>query len=273
VTAPPHGPDPDRRDPDCPDPGGPGSDRRVPDRSAGNPAEGPLDPVAAFAELSKIRLSDTDLTQVLTRVAELAKRCVPGADAVSVTLIANGHPGTVAHTDELALALDEAQYDRGYGPCLDAARTHETFTVRDMTVEQRWPDWANRAAEFGARSSISTGMPVQQTVSGALNVYSRQPDAFDAAAHELLATFAGYGAVALANAHLYTATAALADQMAQAMDTRAVIEQAKGVLISQQHINADEAFTIMVRASQRGNRKLHDIAHAIVDGATRDTSP
>lgn len=80
-----------------------------------------------------------------------------------------------------------------------------------------------------------------------------------------MSAFAGYAAVALANAHLYETTSALAAQMADAMSTRAVIEQAKGVLIAQQHGSVGEAFDIVSRASQTGNRKLRDIAQAIVD--------
>ncbi|MGH3745491.1 MAG: ANTAR domain-containing protein, partial [Mycobacteriales bacterium] len=83
-------------------------------------------------------------------------------------------------------------------------------------------------------------------------------------------TLAGYAAVALANAHLYETTSALAAQMADAMSSRAVIEQAKGVVIAQQHVDADEAFAILSRASQAANRKLRDIAQAVVDGARRD---
>jgi GAF domain-containing protein len=256
---------------DTPQRDGPSADS-TPAPDAGTTADdhGIVDAAAAFGELSKIRLSDTDLNAVLARVAELAKATVAGADAVSVTLVTNGEPGTVAHTDELALALDEAQYERGYGPCLDAARDHETYAVHDTTTETRWQGWTANAAEFGVRSSVSTGLPLQQTVTGALNVYSRTPDVFDHDARELLATFAGYAAVALANAHLYATTAALSEQMAQAMKTRAVIEQAKGVLVSQQHVSPEEAFNILVRASQVGNRKLRDIAVAIVEGAARE---
>jgi GAF domain-containing protein len=232
----------------------------------------PLDVPAAFAELSGIRLANTDLNQVLARVAELAKGCVPAADSVSVTLVGAHGPVTAAYTDELAMALDEAQYARGDGPCLSAAASHETLLVTDMTSEDRWPRWAIEAHGIGAGSSLSVGLPVQDTVNGALNVYSRRKEAFDTEALEVLSGFAGYAAVALANAHLYSTTAALADQMAQAMASRAVIEQAKGVLVAQQHITPDEAFDVLARASQVGNRKLHDIARAIVDSETRQNS-
>jgi GAF domain-containing protein len=227
----------------------------------------PLEPSVAFGELARIKLADNDLKQVLSRVAELAKACIPGASEVSVTLINAGTPATVSFTGELADVLDEKQYDLGYGPCLDAARDHRVNLISDMAADERWPAFAANALQLGIRSSLSAGIPVQDAVSGALNVYSTLPGAFDDDATQLLQTFAGYAAVALANAHLYASTAALAKQMTEAMDSRAVIEQAKGILIAQRQVSADEAFDIMSRASQVGNRKLREIAAGIVAGA------
>jgi GAF domain-containing protein len=232
-------------------------------------ANSQLEPSLAFAELGRISHAENDLTGVLARVADLAKACIPGATEVSVTLINHGSPGTVAATGALAEDVDEKQYEVGYGPCLDAARSHQIYLIPDMSDEPRWPEFARRAFEAGVRSSLSAGIPIQEAITGALNVYSVQPNAFDEESAELLNTFAGYAAVALANAHLYATTAALAKQMAQAMETRAVIEQAKGILIAQRHVSPDEAFVILARASQVGNRKLREIAQAIVDGTSQ----
>lgn len=227
----------------------------------------PLDPMQAFAELGQLRLGEGDLRHVLTRIAELAKAAITGADEVSVTLLAADGAGTPAFTGELALALDETQYDTGYGPCLDAARTAQVISAPDLSTETRWPEFAAAAIEAGVRSSLSVGVPVAQQLAAGINIYARQPHAFDDEAIELATTFANYAAVAMANAHLYEATAALAVQMTQAMDSRAIIEQAKGMLMSQRGINADDAFAMMARASQMSNRKLRDIAQALVNGA------
>ena len=223
-----------------------------------------LDPTAAFAELGRIKLSETNLEQVLSRVAELAKQTLPGAAEVSVTLVRGGNPHTAAHTGELALSLDESQYAHGYGPCLDAAAAAAILSVTDMAAEDRWPDWAARAVEAGARSSLSVGLPVHDKVTGALNIYGVDVDAFDDDAVTLAQTFAGYAAVALANAHLYDVTATLAQQMQAAMASRAVIEQAKGILMGQRHCTADEAFALLTKVSQDSNRKLRDVAEALV---------
>lgn len=227
-----------------------------------------VEPQQAFDELARITLADHDLNAVMEKVVALTKRTVPGASEVSVTLVERGRPSTAAYTGELALHMDERQYDRGYGPCLASIDGGEPLLVSDMSTETRWPDWAQEASSRGVGSSVSIPVPLQREISAALNVYSTEADAFDDAAIELAQTFAAYAGVALANMHLYTAQGEVAKQLQAAMETRAVIEQAKGVLMAQQKCNADEAFDLLIRVSQRENRKLRTIAQDIVDKAT-----
>jgi transcriptional regulator with GAF, ATPase, and Fis domain len=229
----------------------------------------PMDPTDAFAELGRIKLSETDIDGVLAKIAELAKRTIPGTDEVSVTLIRSGKAFTAAFTGDLARALDEAQYGRGYGPCLDASASGASLSLPDMSSETRWPQWAGNAVSAGVHSSLSIGLPIHETVSGALNVYATKPDTFDEDAIILAQTFAGYGAVALANAHLYDVTATLAQHMQAAMEHRAVIEQAKGIIMGERRCTADEAFKILSKLSQDSNRKLREVAAALVAQAQR----
>jgi GAF domain-containing protein len=181
-----------------------------------------------------------------------------------VTLVRGDNAHTAAFTGPLAVNLDEWQYQQGHGPCLDASAGAMTLSVPDMADETRWPDWTPRAIEAGAGSSLSVGLPVQEKVTGALNVYSVDPEAFDDDAITLAQTFAGYAAVALANAHLYDTTATLAKHMQAAMESRAVIEQAKGILMGERRCTAEQAFRLLSKLSQDSNRKLRDIAEALV---------
>lgn len=233
----------------------------------------PMDPTEAFTHLGRIKLSDTTLDGVLTTIATLAKRTIPGASEVSVTLVRGTGAHTAAFTGDLARSLDESQYESGHGPCLDASAAAATMSVPDMAGETRWPRWAARACELGVNSSLSIGLPVQDTVTGALNIYATKPHAFDDDAIILGQTFAGYAAVALANAHLYDTTATLAQQMQAAMDSRAVIEQAKGIIMGDRRCTPDEAFTILARVSQDTNRKLRDVAAALVARAAQERKP
>ena len=221
----------------------------------------------AFAELGRINFSETDVATALTKVANLAQRTIPGADDVSITLVGAGGAHTAAFTGQRAMTVDEWQYQQGHGPCLAAAAANITVTVPDLAGDARWPDWADRAIDAGVHSSMSIGLPLRESVSGAFNVYATKPHAFDEDAVMLAETFSGYAAVAMANAHLYDSTATLARHTQAAMDSRAVIEQAKGIIMAERRCTADEAFAILAKVSQDSNRKLRDVAAALVASA------
>jgi GAF domain-containing protein len=229
----------------------------------------PLEPSDAFARLGSIKLTETDLDSVFAQIAELAKRTVPGAAEVSVSLVGGKAAHTAAFTGGLALALDESQYALGHGPCLEAAATDTTRLVPDMAAESRWPDWTRRALAAGAHSSLSIGLPVRESVAGALNIYATRPRAFDDDAVSIAQALAGYAAVAMANAYLYDATTTLAEHMEAVMRSRAVIEQAKGIIMAQRRCTAEEAFAVLTRMSQDSDRTLRDVATAIVSQAGR----
>jgi GAF domain-containing protein len=161
--------------------------------------------------------------------------------------------------------LDERQYARGYGPCLDGIDGGEPVVIPSMRSEQRWRAWAADASEHGCGSSLSIPVPLQREVTAALNIYSTGEDAFDEAAVALASTFGAYAGVALANMHLYEAQGQVAEQLQVAMQSRAVIEQAKGILMGQRRCSADEAFNTLVHLSQEANRKLRDVAQVLVD--------
>ncbi|MEV4283500.1 GAF and ANTAR domain-containing protein [Actinoplanes xinjiangensis] len=225
-------------------------------------------PTEAFAQLGRIRLVETELSEVFHQVADLAKRTIPGASEVSVTLVRNQDAHTTAFTGDLALILDETQYELGHGPCLVAAVSTSIQHVVDMNRDNRWPDWAARAREAGAHSSLSIGLPMQDAVTGALNIYATKPHAFDEDALAVAETFASYAEVAMANAYLYDAQTTLAQHREIAMRSRAVIEQAKGIIMGDRRCSADEAFTILTNLSQHSNRKLRDVAATLIERVT-----
>jgi GAF domain-containing protein len=220
--------------------------------------------------LSRVVLADRTLEEVLGEITDVARRNIPGTDASSITLIRGDRGFTAAHSGEMALAADELQYAKGYGPCLDAGRGNVILRVDDMRTETRWPDYAAKVQAEGVRSSLSVPLPYQGTSIGALNNYATEPDAFAtpesvAAALEVAEAIA----VVVLNADAHAQLGEQAHNMRLAMDSRAVIEQAKGVLMAQRHLDADQAFEVLREASQRYNRKLRDIAQGIV-ASTQD---
>jgi GAF domain-containing protein len=221
-------------------------------------------------ELSRVVLVDRTLTDVLTDITRIAAQGIPGAEASSITLIRDDVPFTAAHHGEMALAADELQYEHGYGPCVDAGRGGVFLRVDDMRAEQRWPLYVEHLLRTTpVLSSLSVPLPYQGSSIGALNNYSTKPSAF-ATPGSLAAGLevAEYIAVAVANADAHWQLGEQARNMRLAMESRAVIEQAKGVLMAQRRVDADVAFEILREASQRYNRKLRDIATGIVESVS-----
>ncbi|MET7949503.1 GAF and ANTAR domain-containing protein [Micromonospora sp. NPDC005324] len=230
-----------------------------------------MDSADALAELGRVRLDEVSLDDMLLRIAELAKASIPGTKEVTVTLVRGRVGWTGAFTGELARQLDEWQYEQHRGPCLDASASGDTISVPDMAAEERWPVWAERARAAGVRSSLSIGLPIQGSVVGALNIYSDSASAFDQSSITSAEGFGAYAAVALANAHLYENAATLAAQMQEAMRTRAVIEQAKGIIMGSRRCSSEEAFALLSKISQDTNRKVHDVAATLVARAEGKT--
>jgi GAF domain-containing protein len=161
--------------------------------------------------------------------------------------------------------IDEAQYEHDRGPCLDAARSGTTFEVGDVHTETRWPEFAAAAAEHGIRSSLSVPVVVASDGLGALNFYAGMPSFFDDDARRLAGLFAGQCAVT----SQYWSAANASLNLAAALKSRAVIDQAKGVIMATAHCGEDEAFGLLRIQSQQENRKLRDIAAEVVSRQDR----
>ena len=224
----------------------------------------PLTAAEAFAGIGRIKLGETGLAEVLRTIADLAKITVPGADDASVTLVRGTQAGASGHTGELARAMDEAQFEQGHGPGLDAAAGLTTMVLGDTAATGRWPHWSRRAVDAGLRSVVAVGLPVDELAAGVLTCYATAPEAFDPAAVALAQAFAGTAAVTLANANGYDNQAALVQQLRVAMDSRAVVEQAKGIIMADRRCTPGEAFRILTTVSQESNRKVRDVAAALV---------
>jgi GAF domain-containing protein len=223
------------------------------------------DPAAAFAELGALAVSARPLEEILQRTADLIRSVIDAPVEVSVTLVDGDDARTPAATAVRAAALDQAQYDDGYGPCLDSARAGQLVLIDDTAEERRWPAFAAAAAAAGVVTSLSVPLPTQRHLVGALNVYAREAGTFTAERVSIAERFATYAAVAIGNTALYLTSATLAAQLQEAMASRATIEQAKGILMAVHRCGPEEAFARLVGTSQRSHRKLREVARGIVE--------
>jgi len=223
-----------------------------------------VDEAAAFEQLGSVAFSEHSLHSVLQAVADLTKQVMPGSIEASISLLVADKATTVVYTGQLALDLDESQYGRGYGPCLHAASRGETVEVKDARTEARWSDYMANAVDRGSLSSLSLPLGDPANLGAGLNIYAREPAAFDEDSRRIGHRFARFAGIAVANMHAYESARERADHLQIALESRAVIDQAKGILIERYKLTSDEAFKMLAQASMAGNRKLRDVADHLV---------
>ncbi|GAA2568507.1 GAF and ANTAR domain-containing protein [Pseudonocardia hydrocarbonoxydans] len=230
-------------------------------------------PVAAeFLALAASLMDASTVRGVLVRVVEAARAVVPGADLVSVTLRAAGGFHTPVETDPLATRLDEIQYRLDNGPCVDATRKAGlglTF-CSDLAASTRFGPFGPAAADLGVHSVLAIGLfpDGDGPRMGALNIYSRQVAGLDELDRDLALVLAAHASTALAATMAATSAELEAAQLRQALESRDVIGQAKGILMERRKIGADEAFGVLRSASQALNVKLAQVAKTLVDRRT-----
>jgi GAF domain-containing protein len=233
---------------------------------ADNQISQPAGAAEALERLGRLSLRELSMDSLLQTVADLTKSVMPGNPEASVLMLVKDRPTTVVSTGQLATDLDETQYDKGYGPCLNAARTGELTEIPDTRLDDRWPDYLQRAVEHGNLSSLSMPLAIDrdEQVTGALNIYARRADAFDPVSRSVAARFAPYAVVAVGNLYAYQNARDMADNLQTALESRAVIDQAKGILMERHKLTADQAFQLLARASMNSNRKVRDVAEHLV---------
>jgi GAF domain-containing protein len=233
------------------------------------PDLGPL--AAEFVGLSRELFTvppEAGVVGILERVVHRARSIVPTAAMVSVTLReADGTFHTPAQTDPLATQADEIQYETGEGPCVEATASSSTgFTQSpDLAHDERYPRFGPRVVDLGLTAVCSTGMfpggdPPRL---GALNYYFRGPEGLAEVDQDAMLILASHAAVALRAARGLEAEKLRTVQLTDALQSRDVIGQAKGILMERRGADADQAFDILRRASQDLNVKIRDIARTI----------
>ena len=211
-----------------------------------------------LSDLARSLESEDDVQDTLNAIVHAAVGTVPGAQYASISSVLHRREiCTRAATDELARAVDRAQFEAGEGPCLETLYEQQTVRVADLRGEQRWPTFSHQAAELGIASMLSVRLYVDGDDLGALNLFSERTDAFDDESEHVALLFAAHAAVAMAGAQQQ-------EQLRQAISTRDLIGQAKGIVMERFKVTGDQAFTLLVRVSQTSNRKLYEVAEQLV---------
>lgn len=217
--------------------------------------------------LSRLAVAVQPLEATLQHVADLAVAAVPGAAGAGVTTRDAGRPVTTAATGDVVREVDQLQYDADEGPCLHAFANARTVVSEEVGDDDRYPTFGPKAAQAGVHAVLAVPLQVGDECTGVLNLYGTSPGPFSATSVEIAQLFSRPAAVALENARLAVESRALVDQLEKAMRSRAVIDQAIGVLVAQRHCSPEEALNGLRAASQRANVRVSELARRIVDSA------
>ena len=233
-----------------------------------------LDLSAGLRGLSGMVASARGVFELLGEVAEFAAHAIPGVDGASVALIDAGEGSTTFQTATATAGfvreIDAVQYDKLHeGPCITCMQSRRATVSGSLGSDSRWPHFGGRVARMGVHSALSLPLIVGEHVIGAINCYADSQDAFGEHAVLLGSQFAGPAAVSIYNAGLLAGARARAEKLEQALDQRAVIDQAVGIIRSRSGVSAEVAFNRLVQMSQNGNVKLRVIAARLVDDAVR----
>ena len=217
----------------------------------------------AVRTLARLLLTEETLEDTLQRVASLACRTLEPCDLASVTMITDGRPSTPVHTDPEADDLDRAQYRSERGPCLQAYDVRGAVR-RTITDDGPWPEFAAEAEKSGVRSVLAVPLVASDRPLGALNLYSKTAESYSEADEETALLFSEQASVACANAEVYWRTYSLTEHLREALESRDVIGQAKGILMARRGCTPEVAFEALRKVSQHRNIKLRQIAEQVV---------
>jgi hypothetical protein len=213
-----------------------------------------------FAALAKDLHGDGDNAAALHRAVELSVKYVDGCSCASITVVRGGKGHTLGASDDVARAADDLQYELNEGPCLQAAWNGADYLVFDVAGELRWPRYAAALNDrTPLRCVLAFQLPAEE--SAALNLYGLQPGSFSDDAIDVGAVFAAHVSSVVA---LYEAEEQSAN-LRNALDSSRQIGAAIGILMAHHRLTQDKAFLLLRDTSQRLQRKLRDIAEAVVE--------
>ena len=223
----------------------------------------------AFEQLATVLADEQPLSEVLQQLVESASRIITDAENVSVTIVRPGGAHTAAATDQKVVSIDADQYAAGQGPCLEAATTGRPVRVNVTEGREKWPEFAAAAEGAGVKAYLSAPLVVDGSVLGALNLYSSEAAAFDPFDEALLRLFTTAASTSIGGFRRYERSREFVANLERALESRAEIDQAKGVLMAAHGISAEEAFARLVAESQAHNTKLRVVARNLLDSVRR----
>ena len=218
-----------------------------------------------MAQVADLLVSEDFADGPVRQLADLSLELIPGSAAAGV-VAAGDAAWTHAASSPSVAELHQHQLRSGDGPVAEALRYGEARRIDDASGEERWPEICRMMAQERLMSCLVLPLRTDRSPGGALAIYGQDPDTFTGASHDLALLFAAQGGVAVRNATAYRGCRKLVENLQTALASRAVIEQAKGIIVAECGVTPEVAFKRLSALSQNSNRKLREIAADVVEG-------
>ena len=228
-----------------------------------------------FVELADTMVADFDVIDFLHVLTDRSVQLLDVSAAGLLLADPRGELRVAASSNEAAGLLELFQIQNDQGPCLDCFRTGRAVTAADLAGPgQLWPRFAAAAAGSGFRAVEALPMRLRDQVIGALNLFRAAPGPFDPAELRIGQALADVATIGLLHERNVRRSETVAEQLQGALNSRVVIEQAKGKLAERRSINMDQAFVLLRDYARNSNQRLTDVARAFVtSAATADFPP
>jgi transcriptional regulator with GAF, ATPase, and Fis domain len=229
---------------------------------------------ATFVELADTMVADFDVIDFLHLLTGRSVALLSASAAGVMLADPRGELRVAASSNEAAGVLELFQIQNDQGPCLDCYRTGRPVTATDLSGPgQQWPRFAAAAAKSGFRTVEALPMRLRDQVIGALNLFRAEAGPFDAATLRLGQALADVATIGLLHERNVRRGDVVAEQLQAALNSRVIIEQAKGKLAERLTVDTDEAFGVLRDYARNSNQRLTEVALNFVTGATADFPP
>jgi GAF domain-containing protein len=221
----------------------------------------------ALDQLADLRTSPVSVEDALERVMATADALFQ-VDGTALLLVDRDQVlRNLATSDRRAALLEELQAEHGEGPCVDAFDDKEPVSAGDLRHDDRWPAFAPDAAGQGLLAVLASPIPYSEQAVGVVAVLAGEPHAWTGAEQEAIVAFTDLVALLILNAMEARERGRLAGQLQGALDSRVVIEQAKGVLVGRHGLTTRQAFERLRRQARDQRRPLTEVARGVVSAA------
>jgi GAF domain-containing protein len=221
----------------------------------------------ALTQLADLRTAPVTVEAALRRIVESADALFQ-VDGSALMLVDRDQAlRNLAVSHLRAALLEELQDEHGEGPCVDAYEEKQTVWADDLGREERWPEFSPAAAGRGLAAVLASPIPYSNEAVGVVAVFAAEPYAWTEAEREAIVAFTDLAAMLILNAMEASERGRIAVELQGALDSRVVIEQAKGVLVGRHGLTPRQAFERLRRMARDQRRRLAEVAAEVVDAA------